>query len=95
MSPRRSNEPSNYPAGPRSITLDLSELGWESLHSAIAVRITWFEHRIAEVWRDGDPDMLAKQLPWYEESLSRLQATLQSLEDQIDRDYYAKRRTKA
>ena len=88
----RQKEPSSYPQGPRTITLKLTEQGWETLHSAIGVRIRWFEQRIAEISRNQDPDEVAHILQWYEDSLEILRKTQRSLEDQIDRDFFAKKR---
>lgn len=92
---RSSKAEAYYPSGPRSVAFELSECGWMSLHSAIAVRLQWFDERIATTLRYRDPDETAKQLPWLHEGRTELLRILHSLEDQVDPTFYKRSRTPA
>ena len=92
MTKKPRTEESYRPTGFRTVEFNLSESQWEALHSAIGVRITWFDHRIKEIERDSDPALLDKVLPWYKESREDLLKIQQSLENQIDEVYFSKSR---
>jgi hypothetical protein len=92
---RKRKEEAYYPNGGRSVQFELSECGWMSLHSAIAVRIQWFDERIAATLRYRDPDETSKQLPWLYECRAELLRTLHLLEDQVDAAFFQRSRKPA
>lgn len=85
--------PADYPQGLRTVTFkDLDEDDWWLITNLFKGRIDYFQHRLDEVMRTQDPDLIENQTDWYRDAIERLTTRLTEFENQISSTYFRRLR---
>jgi hypothetical protein len=83
----------DYPQGTHTVTFtDLEEDDWWLITNMFQGRIEMMSHRLLEIERSNDPDVIHNTAPWYEETIARLIVRLEEFEDQISPVYFKRKR---
>ena len=83
----------DYPQGLRTVTwTNLHEDEWWLITNLFRSRIDFFQQRLNDIIRSEDPDLIANQTEWYQDTIKCLTKRLTEFEDQISPVYFRRKR---
>ena len=82
----------DYPQGKHTVTFtNLDEDDWWLIIHAFQQRIQAFEERQQHLIKLNDPDLVSKETEWYQDSIQRLKARLESFQTQISPVFFKRK----